>query len=325
MNVVNKKKIYPSIHSYSDQDFVKNFVFNKNIVGKVLKNLEKIDESIKEHHLLFFLDYCKFNTTFYDRASKFNISSRTYSDCVWKVVTASKSLNFKNKFSKRLNSKIDDLVSTSNDQFLTLVVDSTFIPFATTDQSFYSGYYRKGNGRGVKFQVSCDSSGEVFTVHGQYKSTAADITIFRETLGRVPLCAGERFIADKGYVGESNKILCPHKETENGLTSKEKLENRFIKRNRLIIENVFGVLRRFKIMDVPWATNLSKLRDTFFFLVYIYNLSIRFNKKIIEKAMKEDEEKKDEDEDEELQTNSDENIDQFLTDCTSSWQDQNKD
>ncbi|KAN0042649.1 hypothetical protein ACTA71_011458 [Dictyostelium dimigraforme] len=230
-----------------------------------------------------------------------------------------------NKFSKRLNSKIDDLVSTSNDQFLTLVVDSTFIPFATTDQSFYSGYYRKGNGRGVKFQVSCDSSGEVFTVHGPYKSTAADITIFRETLGRVPLCAGERFIADKGYVGESNKILCPHKETENGLTSKEKLENRFIKRNRLIIENVFGVLRRFKIMDVPWATNLSKLRDTFFFLVYIYNLSIRFNKKIIEKAMKEDEEKKDEDEDEELQTNSDENIDQFLTDCTSSWQDQNKD
>ncbi|KAK5579708.1 hypothetical protein RB653_009394 [Dictyostelium firmibasis] len=316
MTNLNKKKFFPTIDEFSDKDFINNFVFNKNVVRIVFKKLKIIDSSISEYHLLFFLDYCILNTTFLERSSKFNICSRTYSNCVWKIANISKSLRNKTNLDERFKFKVEDLANDSSGHFLTLVVDSIYIPFATSDQSFYNSNYKKGSGRGVKFQITCDSMGEVFSIHGPYKAPASDIAIFRETMTNFPFSEGERFIGDKGYSGESSKILTPHKENQTGLTSKQKLENKFIKRNHSVVENVFSLLRRFGFMDMAWATHLPKLKDSVFLIIYLYNTSIKLNKKLTDNTSIKDEKNKDDENDENNENND---IEQFKTDCTGSF------
>ncbi|EGC31487.1 hypothetical protein DICPUDRAFT_156668 [Dictyostelium purpureum] len=91
---------------------------------------------------------------------------------------------------------------------------------------------------------------------------------------------GERFIGDKGYRGEESKILIPHFEPKDrSMTHIEKLENSFIKRKRIIIENVFGILKRFGCFSGIWKSNLQKQQDALLLVLYTLNLSIRLSRK----------------------------------------------
>ncbi|EGC29759.1 hypothetical protein DICPUDRAFT_84262 [Dictyostelium purpureum] len=121
---------------------------------------------------------------------------------------------------------------------------------------------------------------KVLWVNGPFKAPASDISIFRSGLGKVNMKPGERFIGDRGYKGEESKILIPHFEPKDRLmTHKEELENSFIKRKRIIIDNVFGILKKFGCFSGIWKSNLQKQQDALFLVLYTLNLSIGLSTK----------------------------------------------
>ncbi|EGC39506.1 hypothetical protein DICPUDRAFT_147720 [Dictyostelium purpureum] len=275
-NTTKKKKV--EINDYTDKKFKKKFIFTKNVVEQLWADLENVDESISEHDVIWTLDYLRYYTGFDDRAEKYGISDRSLMAHVWKVIDAAKKLNFNSQLADRVNQQVKDLTSEGLELFekpiLTLAVDTSFFPLNTKDNSFNNPKY---SGKGLKYEFGCSLyDGEVLWINGPFKGPALDISIFRKSLGKVSMKPGERFIGDKAYRGEKNRILTPH--TQRNMNPTEKLENQFIKRKHTIIENVFNIFKRFKCFKNKWNSSIQRHLNALTLIAYTYNLSVKIER-----------------------------------------------
>ncbi|KAM9992057.1 hypothetical protein ACTFIZ_012733 [Dictyostelium cf. discoideum] len=238
--VKKEKKKRIEIDDINDKKFKKKYGFTKIVVLQLWSDLEHYNNSITEQDVLWTLDYLRYYSGFDDRASKYDISDRTLMTHVWKVIDTASKLQSLSQLVDRHKQPVKDLSISGGQLFenphLTLAVDTSFFPIKTKDDSFFNPKY---SGKGLKYEFGCSLyDGEILWVNGPFKAPAADITIFRESLGKVLMEPGERFIGDKGYRGEEQKILTPHVEpTNRDMSPIEKLENAFVKRKRIIIEN----------------------------------------------------------------------------------------
>ena len=87
-----------------------------------------------------------------------------------------------------------------------------------------------------------------------------------------------KILADTGYLG-IDKILknseIPHKKKKGkNLTKKEKKENRKLSSVRIIVENVIGCVKKFKILSERYRNRRKRFGLRFNLIAGIYNYEL---------------------------------------------------
>lgn len=102
----------------------------------------------------------------------------------------------------------------------------------------------------------------------------------------------ERFIGDKGYKGENEKILIPHiHKPHTPLNLQQKLSNNWIKNKRILIENLFSMFKVFQFSKMAWCSTLERLKLAVVLISYTINISILGSRKDYEKQLQDEREK----------------------------------
>ncbi|KYQ96765.1 hypothetical protein DLAC_04063 [Tieghemostelium lacteum] len=263
-----------TINGYSFREFKKQYLYSKTVIFQLWTELFKINNEIKEGDVLMTLDYLRYFTSQHERAKKFGVSEKTFGVVISKVLLASKRLK-QVQFSDRINHKnIKDRTSSSAENgFFITVVGSTTCPLKTKQDILYNSDQKI---YGLKYEICVAiDNGKIFSVYGPKDGSAIDLTVCREHLLKLQLKNGERIIGDNGYAGEKN-ILTPHKKIKGQTqTDIQYLENKYIKNYGLIVENVFGKLKQFACLRLPWNLGYSKHASAFSLLVFLHNLAIQ--------------------------------------------------
>lgn len=87
-------------------------------------------------------------------------------------------------------------------------------------------------------------------------------------------------IADSGYQGlqkiHINSTLPYKRKKKQPLTREQKLHNRQLAKDRVLNENVIGVLKRFKIIADRYRNRLKRFGLRFNLIAAIYNLELTY-------------------------------------------------
>ena len=103
-----------------------------------------------------------------------------------------------------------------------------------------------------------------------------DFRLFKES--KANMLSTTKIIADTGYLGIRklhDKSELPKKRTKkNPLTKSDKRKNQQLSRDRVLNENVIGMLKRFKIISDRYRNRRKRFCLRFNLIAGIYNLEI---------------------------------------------------
>ncbi|UNF61883.1 transposase family protein [Spiroplasma poulsonii] len=109
-----------------------------------------------------------------------------------------------------------------------------------------------------------------------------DYALFKES--KIPILKNTKLIVDSGYQGiqkNHNNVLIPTKKTKkNPLNKEQKQYNRLVSKMRIIIENIFAILKKFKIITEKYRNRRKRFGLRFNLIASIYTIIIIFNIKI---------------------------------------------
>ncbi|MBW1241756.1 MAG: transposase family protein [Spiroplasma poulsonii] len=95
---------------------------------------------------------------------------------------------------------------------------------------------------------------------------------------KIPILKNTKLIVDSGYQGiqkNHNNVLIPTKKTKkNPLNKEQKQYNRLVSKMRIIIENIFAILKKFKIITEKYRNRRKRFGLRFNLIVSIYNYYI---------------------------------------------------
>ncbi|WP_422398375.1 transposase family protein [Spiroplasma endosymbiont of Eupeodes luniger] len=100
-----------------------------------------------------------------------------------------------------------------------------------------------------------------------------DYALFKES--KIPILKNTKLIVDSGYQGIQkihNNVLIPTKK--NHLNKAQKQHNRLVSKMRIIIENIFAILKKFKIMTEKYRNRRKRFGLRFNLIASIYNLQL---------------------------------------------------
>lgn len=84
---------------------------------------------------------------------------------------------------------------------------------------------------------------------------------------------------DSGYTGIlklfPNSLIPKKKTKKHPLTLEDKIRNKEISKQRIVIENVIGYLKRFKILSNRYRCRRKRFSLRFNFIAGIYNFELR--------------------------------------------------
>jgi hypothetical protein len=133
-------------------------------------------------------------------------------------------------------------------------VDTTFVRIAKPTYSPWEYFNFHKNDFGLSYQVVC-SLGKPFRIlsfEGPFKGSAADVSIFRDTI--VPLLKKkEKVMCDKGYRVEE-RCWCPPSGQMKKLSTEGKNKRRKVTRIRHLIERVIGRLKSWGCLQKRWRS-----------------------------------------------------------------------
>lgn len=104
-----------------------------------------------------------------------------------------------------------------------------------------------------------------------------DFRLFKES--KIHIYSGIKVITDTGYQGIQkihNKSELPKKRSKkNPLTKEDKNQNQKLASERVVNENVIGMLKRFKIISDKYRNRRKKFRLRFNLIAALYNWEIK--------------------------------------------------
>jgi len=104
-----------------------------------------------------------------------------------------------------------------------------------------------------------------------------DFRLFKES--KTHIHPKTRVVTDTGYQGLQKhhmKTQMPKKKSKkNPLTKEDKISNQNLSRERVVNENVIGVLKRFKIISDRYRNRRKRFSLRFNLIAGIYNLELR--------------------------------------------------
>ncbi|UZQ29314.1 MAG: transposase [Spiroplasma phoeniceum] len=103
-----------------------------------------------------------------------------------------------------------------------------------------------------------------------------DYALFKES--KISILKNTKLIVDSGCQGIQkihNNVLIPTKKTKkNPLNKVQKQRNRIVSKMRIIIENIFAILKKFKIITEKYRNRRKRFSLRFNLIASIYNLQL---------------------------------------------------
>ncbi|KYQ94116.1 hypothetical protein DLAC_04396 [Tieghemostelium lacteum] len=262
----------------NEEDHRRVYGVSRSTKRRLLEKCQKLKPTITLVHFQEFLKFIVSNQSMVTLSETTNYSRKTVGNHIWSVASALylisvKSLGKDNQNRYQLN-KID----TPLGGFAAVAIDGTACPIKNPlnkhDKKEYYSYKHKNHCYKYIVGVGLRTGLAVF-LYGPKAGRYHDITLFRESNLVNRLDAEERFIGDKGFQSNEleSKILTPIKG--DLLSSEDRMYNYVINSNRVIVENYFGRLKRFKILSTPFRAPRLKHKTVFTICVYLTNLDIK--------------------------------------------------
>ncbi|KAJ5073650.1 thap domain protein [Anaeramoeba ignava] len=127
----------------------------------------------------------------------------------------------------------------------------------------------KRGGSTIKSVVVCDPVGKIIFFQTGFPGSIHDSNcVWFSKL--IPILKNKKVLGDKAF--HRDYAITPHKETQTGLTQKEKEENQIIQHHRSVIENVFSILKNFKISKSPLKIDVIFHGYVMEVCAFLYNL-----------------------------------------------------
>jgi len=138
---------------------------------------------------------------------------------------------------------------------------------------YYSGKKKKHT---LKAQILVDKNKKKILKTDFSNGKKHDFRLFTES--NININKDIKILADTGYLG-INKIIknseIPHKKPKNKeLTKDQKKENRELSSERVVVENVIGSLKRFRVLSERYRNRRKRFGLRFNLIAGIYNFEL---------------------------------------------------
>ena len=133
---------------------------------------------------------------------------------------------------------------------------------------FYSGKKKQHT---LKYEIGISiHTGLIVWLGGGVSGSTHDLTIAKDQL--LQTHSDKIFIGDKGYVGHE-QILTPFKSPK---TETEELWNSIFSKVRVSVEHVYGRIKIFQCLNVPWRHNILYHPIVFHVITNLVNFDLIF-------------------------------------------------
>lgn len=167
--------------------------------------------------------------------------------------------------------------SLSPEEIQDLIIDATenHIERPKKDQKkYYSGKKKRHT---LKTEIRVTKKGKIAHVSDTVPGTVHDFTLLE---GGEEIPSETNAIADSGYQGIKNiheKSEIPHKKPKSGeLTEKQKESNTILSKVRVIVENIIGDIKVFRIMSDRYRNKMIRFNIKFRIIAGIVNIKNGF-------------------------------------------------
>lgn len=229
---------------------------------------------ILEDQLLLTLSYWRNYGTFLETGTKFGVSeSVAFNICRWVEN------NLKNEKSLHLPGKKALLLG--KEKYEVVVFDVTECAIEKPKRNkrgrrknrqkhFYSGKKKRHT---IKQQIVVDARSQKIIATRQACGKTHDFKIYKKSKNRVH--KDTKIQADSGYQGiqklHSNSEIPKKRSKKNPLTKEDKKRNREISSERVIVENVFAYVKKFKIVSQRYRNRRKRFGLRFNLICAIFN------------------------------------------------------
>lgn len=138
---------------------------------------------------------------------------------------------------------------------------------------YYSGKKKRHT---IKTQVVVNKKNSRILAINFSNGKKHDFNLFKESKLRVNRRI--KVLVDTGYLGIENIInnsKLPHKNSKNHkLNKEEKLENKKISSKRIVVENVIGSVKRFRILSEKYRNRRKRFGLRFSLIAGIHNFEL---------------------------------------------------
>jgi hypothetical protein len=160
------------------------------------------------------------------------------------------------------------------DDLTKIMVDVTEINTQRPKKNQREYYSGKKKCHTLKIEVQINEKGKIINVSKSYGGRIHDFAVRK---AEKPLPREATILADSGYQGlqkkNKNAVLPHKKKRKTPLAKKEKAHNRALASQRVLIENVFAKLKKFKILGSVYRNFQKKLHLRFNIIAGIHNLA----------------------------------------------------
>lgn len=145
---------------------------------------------------------------------------------------------------------------------------------------YYSGKKKQFT---IKHQIITDSEKRIFDISDSWPGSFHDKTIFKKEKTQEGIPKGVRLKLDKGYEKLQKEvdldIFLPKRANRwHKLTRKDKIYNKKLARERIVIEHVIGGLKFFQILSQRYRHQLENHNRTFKNIAAIWNMKLALAK-----------------------------------------------
>ncbi|UZQ29855.1 MAG: IS5 family transposase [Spiroplasma phoeniceum] len=254
----------------------KKATFNKMLNILQVAEIEKFKKDGKnnklslENRLLTTLSYWREYRAYFHLAKSFDISeSSFYRNIKWIEDILIKHSYFQQIAGKK--SLINDYFNDKN-----IIIDVTETPIQRPKKTQKQSYSGKKKKHTIKTQVIIEQETKKIIATSFSLGKKHDYALFKES--KISILKNTKLIVDSGYQGIQkihNNILIPTKKTKkNPLNKVQKQRNRIVSKMRIIIENIFFILKKFKIITEKYRNRRKRFSLRFNLIASIYNLQL---------------------------------------------------
>ncbi|MBW3058639.1 MAG: IS5/IS1182 family transposase [Spiroplasma poulsonii] len=257
---------------------IKKSTFNKMLDILKVAEIEKFKKGGKtnklslENRLLRTLLYWREYQTYFHLGKSFDISeANCYRNIKWIEDILIKNSDFQQLAGKK--ALINDYF---NDK--TIIIDATETPIQRPKKRQKQSYSGKKKKHTIKTQVIIEQETKKIIATSFLLGKKHDYALFKES--KIPILKNTKLIVDSGYQGiqkNHNNVLIPTKKTKkNPLNKEQKQYNRLVSKMRIIIENIFAILKKFKIITEKYRNRRKRFGLRFNLIASIYNLQLLY-------------------------------------------------
>lgn len=227
-----------------------------------------------EDQLLLTLSYWRNYSTYLETGTKFGVcESAAFYICRWIED------NLKNEKTLHLPGKKELLSGKS--KYEIVVFDVTECPIErpkrrkfgrrkNRQKQFYSGKKKRHT---IKQQIAVDTKSQKIIATSQACGKTHDFKIYKKSENRVH--PETKIQGDSGYQGiqkiHANSEIPKKRSKKNPLTEEDKMRNREISSQRVIVENVFAFVKKFKIVSQRYRNRRKRFGLRFNLICAIFN------------------------------------------------------